>query len=99
MLCYKQLHVVLYVAIVSGIVDAFAAASGATMWGDFWGTLSPYTVLYTAGRCLARLAQGGVVVHGVIFVYIVLRSPLRLAISQPRLAITHVQAGLYFSTR
>ena len=69
-----QLHVVLYVAIVSGIVDAFATASGGASWGEFWGSLSPYTVLYTTGRCLARLAQGGAVVHGTIFVYIVLRS-------------------------
>ena len=79
--CYRiqpintaQLHVILYVAIVSGIVDAFAMASGGASWSEFWGSLSPYTVLYTTGRCLARLAQGGAVVHGIIFVYIVLRS-------------------------
>ena len=68
-------HVVLYISMISLAMDAVSLAGGkGSRWSDFWSTISPYTMLYTAGRCLDRLSKGGDFVYCVIGAYIVFRS-------------------------
>ena len=54
-------HVVLYITFASAVMDALNTWSRRVPeWDAFWGAISPYSVLYTSGKCIARLTMCGV---------------------------------------
>jgi hypothetical protein len=67
-------YVALYICFVSAVVDTMNVWSGRMpAWGSFWGSISPYTMLYTSGKCLNRLGALGTPAIVVALCYVVTR--------------------------
>ena len=67
-------YVALYICFVSAVVDTMNVWSGRMpAWGSFWGSISPYSMLYTSGKCLNRLGALGTPVIVAALCYVVTR--------------------------
>ena len=67
-------HVVLYICFVSVAIDTLNAwTRGTPEWSAFWGAISPYSMLYTSGKCIARLSASGMSCTVLAMAYIVAR--------------------------
>ena len=67
-------HVVLYICFVSVAIDTLNAwTRGTPEWSAFWGAISPYSMLYTSGKCIARLSASGMSCTVLAMAYVVAR--------------------------
>ena len=67
-------HTLLYICFVSVVTDMLNTWSDRLpAWDAFWGGVSPYAMLYTSGKCLARLRGCGTPCLCVCALYVIAR--------------------------
>jgi hypothetical protein len=87
-------HVVLYITFASAVMDTLNTLSRRVPeWDAFWGAISPYSVLYTSGKCIIRLTQCGVPGLLIAGAYLIMRMG-RKAPQAPRSAPSCVWANI-----